>query len=74
MSIEVSPVVYVNVNVMFFVDSLKAMRAKVWTARTESPLFDCKQYAQGMEMLYSRMWDRHSQGLKPDHIAAVSDK
>lgn len=54
--------------------SLKGMRAKVWQARTESPLFDCKQYAQGMEMLFSRMWDRHAAGLKPDHVAAISEK
>lgn len=49
------------------------MRAKVWIARSESPLFDCKQYAQGMEMLYTKMWDRFSQGMKPDHIAAVNE-
>lgn len=53
---------------------LKGMRAKVWVARTESPLFDCQQYAQGMEMLFSRMWDRHAQGMKPDHVAALSEK
>lgn len=47
------------------------MRHKVWTARTTSPLFDCKQYAQGLEQLYSRMWDRFSKGLKPDHVSAV---
>lgn len=48
---------------------LKAARAKVWQARTESPLFDCLQYAQGMEKLYKQMWERHSHGEKPDHIA-----
>lgn len=47
------------------------MRHKVWTARTSSPLFDCKQYAQGLEKLYNRMWDRFSKGMKPDHVAAV---
>jgi len=47
---------------------LKATRAKVWRARTESPLFDCLQYAQGMEKLYKEMWERHSHGEKPDHI------
>lgn len=50
------------------------MRAKVWTARTESPLFDCKQYAQGMEMLYKKMWERYAQGRKPDHLAAIDNK
>ncbi|KAG8300669.1 hypothetical protein J6590_071229 [Homalodisca vitripennis] len=49
---------------------LKAMRAEVWRARTESPLFDCKQYAQGMEKLYRIMWNRYANGEKPDHISA----
>jgi protein O-GlcNAc transferase len=48
--------------------SLKATRVKVWRARTDSPLFDCLQYAQGMEKLYKQMWERHSCGEKPDHI------
>lgn len=50
--------------------SLKAMRHKVWSARTTSPLFDVKQYAQGLEKLYSKMWERFSVGLKPDHVSA----
>ncbi|KAG4073775.1 hypothetical protein HA402_000999 [Bradysia odoriphaga] len=50
---------------------LKGMRAKVWKARVESPLFDCKQYANGLEMLYSKMWNRHSQNQGADHIAAL---
>ncbi|XP_015125871.1 UDP-N-acetylglucosamine--peptide N-acetylglucosaminyltransferase 110 kDa subunit isoform X1 [Diachasma alloeum] len=50
---------------------LKAIRAKVWKARSESPLFDCKMYAMGMEMLYKRMWERFARGEKPDHIAAI---
>ncbi|XP_065160148.1 UDP-N-acetylglucosamine--peptide N-acetylglucosaminyltransferase 110 kDa subunit-like isoform X2 [Atheta coriaria] len=49
---------------------LKAMRHKVWTARMSSPLFDCKQYAQGLETLYQKMFLRFSKGLKPDHIDA----
>ncbi|XP_054276877.1 UDP-N-acetylglucosamine--peptide N-acetylglucosaminyltransferase 110 kDa subunit-like isoform X1 [Macrosteles quadrilineatus] len=49
---------------------LKAIRAEVWRARTESPLFDCKQYATGMETLYRIMWNRHATGDKPDHISA----
>ncbi|XP_072390570.1 UDP-N-acetylglucosamine--peptide N-acetylglucosaminyltransferase 110 kDa subunit isoform X2 [Diabrotica undecimpunctata] len=47
---------------------LKAMRHKVWTARSTSPLFNCKIYAQGLELLYGKMWDRFAAGLKPDHI------
>ena len=49
---------------------LKAIRAKVWNARIESPLFDFKQYAQGLEKLFYKMWDRFSRGLAPDHISA----
>ncbi|XP_063239909.1 UDP-N-acetylglucosamine--peptide N-acetylglucosaminyltransferase 110 kDa subunit isoform X2 [Bacillus rossius redtenbacheri] len=47
---------------------LKAVRAKVWRARGESPLFDCQQYAQGLEGLYQRMWERHAAGDKADHV------
>lgn len=53
---------------------LKTMRAKVWKARVDSPLFDCKQYADGLEMLYTKMWNRHSRGEGPDHIAAIENK
>lgn len=56
--------------ILFYFFSLRAMRAKVWTARMTSPLFDCKKYAQGMEMLYSKMWERHAKGEKPDHVSA----
>lgn len=51
-------------------DYSRAIRAKVWKAREDSPLFDCKQYADGLEQLYSRMWGRHSRGETVDHIAA----
>ncbi|KAL0830698.1 hypothetical protein ABMA28_002832 [Loxostege sticticalis] len=50
---------------------LKAIRAKVWSARSESPLFDCKAYASGLELLYARMWARHARGERPDHIQAT---
>ncbi|XP_036330041.1 UDP-N-acetylglucosamine--peptide N-acetylglucosaminyltransferase 110 kDa subunit-like [Rhagoletis pomonella] len=53
---------------------LKAMRAKVWKARVESPLFDCSQYAKGLEMVFSRMWERFANNELPDHIYAVKDK
>lgn len=53
---------------------LKAIRAKVWKARIESPLFDCKQYAQGLEMVYGKMWERFSRGEPAHHIAAIDSK
>lgn len=49
---------------------LRSIRHKVWKARAESPLFDCKQYAMGLEALYTRMWDRHARNETPDHISA----
>jgi protein O-GlcNAc transferase len=52
-------------------DFLKAIRAKVWIARAQSPLFDCKQYVQGLEMLYRKMWKRFEASLETDHIAAI---
>lgn len=53
---------------------MRGMRAKVWKAREDSPLFDCRQYADGLEMLYTRMWERHGKGDAPDHIAAIDSK
>lgn len=53
---------------------LKGMRAKVWKARVESPLFDCAQYARGLEMVFKLMWNRFAASELPDHISAVSDK
>lgn len=52
---------------------MKAIRAKVWKARSESPLFCCKMYALGMEMLYKKMWERYGRGEKPDHVAALEN-
>lgn len=49
---------------------LRSMRHKVWKARVESPLFDCKQYAWGLEKLFIKMWERHARGEIADHIAA----
>lgn len=50
---------------------LKALRAKVWKARVESPLFDCSQYAKGLEKLFLRMWEKYENGELPCHISAV---
>lgn len=53
---------------------LKAMRAKVWKARVDSPLFDCGQYAKGLEMLFMRMWQRFSRNEPVDHISVAAAK
>lgn len=47
---------------------LKAIRAKVWKARAESPLFNVKVYTSNLERLYRRMWSKYERGEKPDHI------
>lgn len=63
---------YVDIAVRLGTDReyLKAIRAKVWAARVNSPLFDCKQYVQGLEKLFRKMWKRFEAGLEPDHISA----
>ncbi|KAH8314300.1 hypothetical protein KR074_012440 [Drosophila pseudoananassae] len=53
---------------------LKALRAKVWKARVDSPLFDCSQYAKGLEKLFFRMWEKFVNGDLPDHISAIEEK
>ncbi|XP_074651538.1 UDP-N-acetylglucosamine--peptide N-acetylglucosaminyltransferase 110 kDa subunit-like [Tubulanus polymorphus] len=49
-------------------DYLKKMRAKVFTARITSPLFNTKIYTQGLERLYHLMYERYRKREKPDHI------
>lgn len=51
---------------------LKSVRARVWQARAESPLFDCHQYARGLEQLYSIMYGRLKCGEPVDHISAAA--
>lgn len=47
---------------------LKAIRAKVWQARTDSHLFDVKLYVNNLEGLFIRMWKKFENGEQPDHI------
>ena len=44
------------------------MKTKVWKARTSSPLFNTKIYANNLEDLFERMWERHEEGLEPEHL------
>ncbi|XP_047524909.1 UDP-N-acetylglucosamine--peptide N-acetylglucosaminyltransferase 110 kDa subunit-like [Pieris napi] len=46
----------------------KYIRAKVYKARVESTLFDCKHYTKGLEALYEKMWRLHEDGKIPEHI------
>ncbi|KAI5647007.1 glycosyl transferase family 41 domain-containing protein [Phthorimaea operculella] len=52
----------------------KYVRAKVAKARVESTLFDCAQYARGLESLYEQMWERFEAGERPAHITATPVK
>lgn len=52
---------------------IRAIRAKVWKARVESPLFDCKQYANGLEKLFDIMWNKFSVGEAADNISAATN-
>jgi len=47
---------------------LKAIRAKVWCAKTDSPLFNVKTYTNNLEKLFYKMWEKYCSGEKPDHI------
>lgn len=47
---------------------LSQVRAKVWRARIESPLFNTEQYAHDLERLYKRMWEQFEGGNKADHL------
>jgi protein O-GlcNAc transferase len=47
---------------------LKSMRAKVWSRRLTSPLFDTTLYTQHLEALFIKMWNRYTNNLLPDHI------
>lgn len=53
--------------------SLQAMKAKVWKARSSSPLFNTKIYASNLERLFDRMWKRYEQGLQPEHLVHAWD-
>lgn len=54
--------------------ALLAMQKYLQEQRDHLPLFDSRRYACDFEALLQRMWDRHTQGLAPDHLpAAASD-
>ncbi|XP_050415397.2 UDP-N-acetylglucosamine--peptide N-acetylglucosaminyltransferase 110 kDa subunit [Patella vulgata] len=52
---------------------LQAMRAKVFVARTMSPLFNTKIYASNLENLFDKMWTSFEKGQSPDHIVGDDD-
>jgi len=70
------PLEYEDIAVKLGTDAefLKAIRAKVWARRSESPLFSCRMYARDMERLFLRMWQRYASGEKPHHITEWDDE
>lgn len=65
---------YENIAVRLGNDStyLKSIRAKVWSRRLTSPLFNTALYTQHLEKLFIIMWDRYKNNLLSDHIKVSS--
>lgn len=51
---------------------LAAAQQHLAARRDQLPLFDSRRYARDFEALLQRMWDRHAQGLAPDHLEAAA--
>lgn len=50
---------------------LNLLRQKLLANQLTTPLFDSQLFAKNIETLYSAMWNRHRQGLPPDHLCAA---
>ena len=48
------------------------LRAHLLAQRSASALFDGARQARALEQLYSRMWERSTQGLPPEHLPALA--
>lgn len=61
---------YENIAVRLGADPvyLKSVRAKVWSRRLTSPLFDTALYTQHLEGLFIQMWQRYTSHLPAEHI------
>ena len=49
-------------------DKLKAIKDKLANNLPTAPLYDTKLFAKNIESAYTQMYERHHQGLEPDHI------
>ncbi|XP_050543771.1 UDP-N-acetylglucosamine--peptide N-acetylglucosaminyltransferase 110 kDa subunit-like [Daktulosphaira vitifoliae] len=47
---------------------LESVRANIWTLRTESKLFDCKNYSDQLEILYKNVWDKYVTEQSTKHL------
>lgn len=65
---------YENIAVRLGNDSnyLKSIRAKVWSRRLTSPLFNTTLYTQHLEELFLKMWEKYTNNLPSDHIKSLS--
>jgi len=61
---------YENIAVRLGTDRqyLKAIRAKVWCNRVESPLFNVRTYTSNLEKLFYKMWEQYSENDTLDHV------
>ncbi|MDC0597614.1 hypothetical protein OAP43_07655, partial [Candidatus Pseudothioglobus singularis] len=49
-------------------DKLKVIKEKLASNLATAPLYDTKLFAKNIESAYTQMYERHHQGLEPDHI------
>ena len=49
-------------------DKLRVIKDKLNSNLSTAPLFDTKLFTKSLESAYTEMYERHQQGLEPDHI------
>ena len=49
-------------------DKLKAIKDKLVTNLSTAPLYNTPLFTKNLESAYTEMYERHHQGLEPDHI------
>ncbi len=51
--------------------SLQAIRRQLLDTRLTVPLFDTERFTRHLERAYDMAWERHTQGLPPDHLTVA---
>ncbi len=54
--------------IMAILNRLRKLQARIKDARMKSSLFDTQEYTQGLETLFTKMWQKKEKGLSVDHI------
>jgi len=49
-------------------DKLRVIKEKLNSNLSTAPLFDTKLFTKSLESAYTQMYEKHHQGLEPDHI------